>query len=86
MKKRSEGKSTRQIAAEVGVSQKTADRVVRASESTDSVDLPTEIVGKDGKKRKARKTECEQKIVELAQAGLGATAISKQTGLSRSAR
>jgi hypothetical protein len=82
MKKRSEGKSTRQIAEEVGVSQKTADRVVRASESTDSVDLPTEVIGKDGKKRKARKTECEQKIVELAQAGLSSKEIGKKVSIA----
>ena len=84
-KKRIEGKSTRQIAAEVGVSRSTVQNVIdEPTEQNCSVETPAEVIGKDGKKRKARKTECEQKIVELAQAGLGATAISKQTGLSRS--
>lgn len=79
LKKRAEGKSTRQIAEEVGVSKDTVARTV----ANETVDLPTEITGKDGKKRKARKTECDQKIVELAQAGLGTTAISKQAGIPR---
>jgi hypothetical protein len=83
-KKRIEGKSERQIAEEVGCSKSKVNKVINSTGQKRPVDLPTEVIGKDGKKRKARKTECEQKIVELAQAGLGATAISKQTGLSRS--
>jgi DNA-binding NarL/FixJ family response regulator len=85
VKKRAEGKSERQIAEEVGCSKSKVNKVINSTGQKRPVDLPTEVIGKDGKKRKARKTECEQKIVELAQAGLGATAISKQTGLSRSA-
>jgi len=48
--KRAEGKSTRVIAEELGVPQKTVAR-----DSTESVDSPENVTGKDGKKRPANK-------------------------------
>jgi DNA-binding NarL/FixJ family response regulator len=90
MKKRAEGKSTRQIAEEVGVSHQTVKNVMDSTVNNLTVETPTEITGKDGKKRKAtgrKKSEASQvineKIIELASVGLGDTAISEELGISR---
>lgn len=57
LRMRSQGKSTRQIAEEVGVNNATVSRVINESTVANAtVDMPTEITGKDGKKRKARVT------------------------------
>ena len=49
---------TRQIAEEVGCSEATARRSIAQNYA---VDLPTEITGKDGKKRKAKAAKQETK-------------------------
>jgi len=54
--KRAEGKSTRVIAEELGVPQKTVAR-----DSTESVDSPENVTGKDGKKRPANKVPAWEK-------------------------
>lgn len=55
-KLRQEGKSTRQIAEDLRLSQSAVVRELKkATESGDSVDLPSTIVGKDGKEREAHK-------------------------------
>lgn len=51
---RAEGKSTTQIGEEVGVNHSTVVRVLKRTCADAQVDLPDEVVGKDGKVRKAR--------------------------------
>jgi hypothetical protein len=92
MKKRSEGKSTRQIAEEVGVDHKTVLNVAKkATGEFSPVELPTEVIGKDGKKRKAKTAKAnpykdeviDGKVTELAKQGLGEAAIAREAGLTR---
>jgi lambda repressor-like predicted transcriptional regulator len=91
MKKRSEGKSTRQIAEEVGVSNVTVKNVIDSTVKNLTVDQPTEVIGKDGKKRKAKTSKVnpykdeviDGKVTELAKQGLGEAAIAREAGLTR---
>jgi len=55
---------TRQIAEEVGVSHPTVLNVVKATGKDLPVEQPTEITGKDGKKRKAKGDKPEKKPSE----------------------
>lgn len=48
--KRAEGKSTRQIAEEVGCDNKTVHNVIKSTVENSTVETPAEITGKDGKK------------------------------------
>lgn len=88
-KKLTEGKSTRQIAEEVGVSNATVSR--RRTVTNVTVDLPTEVIGKDGKKRKAKAAPkatpyTETQLVEvstLLRQGKGEAAIADELGITR---
>jgi hypothetical protein len=51
---RQAGLSQRAIASATGVSQKTVDRDLDATESNDSVEMPDKVTGLDGKKRPAQ--------------------------------
>ncbi len=91
MKKRSEGKSTRQIAEEVGVSRQTVLNVTDSTVNNLTVDIPIEVLGKDGKKRKAKTAKAnpykdeviDRKVTELAKQGLGEAAIAREAGITR---
>jgi hypothetical protein len=91
MKKRSEGKSTRQIAEEVGVSRQTVLNVTDSTVNNLTVDIPIEVIGKDGKKRKAKTAKAnpykdeviDRKVTELAKQGLGEAAIAREAGITR---
>jgi transposase len=60
VKKRAEGKSERQIAEEVGCSKSKVNKVINSTGQKRPVDLPTEVIGKDGKKRKSTRQIAEE--------------------------
>ena len=91
VKKRAEGKSERQIAEEVGCSKSKVNKVINSTGQKRPVDLPTEVIGKDGKKRKAKAskttthyTETQlDEVTELLRQGKGEAEIAKEIGATR---
>ena len=88
---RAEGKSTRQIAEEVGVSKTEVNRTINSTVPNGTVGQPTEVIGKDGKKRKAKAskttthyTETQlDEVTELLRQGKGEAEIAKEIGATR---
>jgi len=89
MKKRSEGKSTRQIAEEVGCDNKTVHNVIKSTVENSTVETPTEIIGKDGKKRKAKASHApsvdDDMVAVLTKEGISEEAIAERLGTTRRA-
>lgn len=91
VKKRSEGKSARQIGDEVGVDEKTVRNVIKSTAEKSAVDMPDEITGKDGKKRKAKATKKStaytetqlDEVATLLRQGKGEADIAKELDLTR---
>lgn len=89
LKKTAEGKSSRQIAEEVGCDHKTVINVRKRTGENSPIEMPTEVIGKDGKKRKAKATRQpsvdDTKVAELGRAGLSEEAIAESLGTTRRA-
>lgn len=85
LKKRAEGKSTRQIAEEVGVGIGTVHRTLEATVPNGTVETPTEITGKDGKKRKAKASQVvdrDAEILRMRDEGATRSQIAKAIGIN----
>jgi hypothetical protein len=61
---RGDQKSEREIAAIIGVSQKTVNRDLKELSHDDSVDLPAKVIGLDGKERPAHQPKRDRVVVD----------------------
>jgi transposase len=92
VKKGAEGKSTRQIAEEVGTNKETVRQVLSAGANKLPPEQQDKVVGKDGKtyKRKPnangnKPSVDDAKVAELGRAGLSEEAIAESLGTTRRA-